>query len=107
MTVCMRKIAQTCLVMCIGWLASCSSSDSTNGSGSAGGSAGAGGSTQGDCSTMECFRPYNCVTVCGGMVVRSGCCACEAPLFDNLQCARDAANPDSTSGQSDASDGGK
>ena len=38
------------------------------------------------CEQMECFRANQCVSECGGAVVSSGCCACEAPLFDSLQC---------------------
>ncbi len=34
----------------------------------------------------ECLRAINCVTVCGGPVLSSGCCACGAGTFDNITC---------------------
>src|SRR5262245_57593799 len=82
-----------CLIGTMLWgLGGCSSSDSSTGSqGSGGSSTGtAGTSGQPSCSTTECFRPYECVRQCGGEVVRSGCCACEAPLIDKLYCDEDA-----------------
>jgi hypothetical protein len=39
----------------------------------------------------ECFRAIRCVNACGGAPVSIGCCACEAPAFDDLVCAQDAA----------------
>ncbi len=112
----MQRIAHVCLGVCLAWLAGCSSNDSTTGPGPTGGNAGAGGSgaggsTQNDaspdaasghdeasvdatsgrsdaraCEQTECFRANQCVSQCGGPVVSSGCCACEAPLFDSFQC---------------------
>jgi hypothetical protein len=38
---------------------------------------------------MECFRAYECVRECGGQVLSSSCCACEAPLFDRISCGAD------------------
>src|SRR5262245_14255614 len=53
----------------------------------AGGTTGSGGTTgtggANGCTTVECLRPYECVRMCGGPIVRSSCCPCEAPLFDN------------------------
>ena len=95
----MGRIVQACFVMCIGWLASCSSSEETNGSGS-GGSSGAGGATQENCMTSECFAPFKCVHECGGPVTVNGCCACAPPLIDVGSCAMDAA---SGGGQADSS----
>jgi hypothetical protein len=70
----------------LGWFGGCSSSDSGGGS-SAGGGAGSGPS---GCDVAECFRAYQCVRQCGGEVVHAGCCPCEAPLIDTLDCRGDA-----------------
>jgi hypothetical protein len=48
-----------------------------------GGAVSTGGSTS---CLAECFRPINCVAVCGGPVLSSGCCACGAGTFDNVTC---------------------
>jgi hypothetical protein len=45
---------------------------------------------------MECLRAYQCVAVCGGPVIYTGCCACVAPLFDTFggaACADGGAGP--------------
>jgi hypothetical protein len=42
------------------------------------------------CEIAECFRAVTCVTSCGGPVVSSGCCPCDPPAFDSIQCAVDA-----------------
>ena len=41
----------------------------------------------GDCG--ECFRAVNCVKVCGGTVLQSGCCPCPEGTFDDLVCSMD------------------
>jgi hypothetical protein len=33
---------------------------------------------------VQCLRPYECVRSCGGPTEYTGCCPCEAPLFDNF-----------------------
>lgn len=43
--------------------------------------------TGGDCG--ECFRAVNCVKVCGGAVLQSGCCPCPEGTFDDLVCSMD------------------
>jgi hypothetical protein len=53
------------------------------GSGGASGKGGAAGAWA--CDTAECFRPYECKRSCGGAIEYSGCCACEAPLFDDFE----------------------
>ena len=66
---------------------------SASGRGGTGGSGGTSGGGRGGtaaggssgCSVVECLRPYECVRTCGGPIVRSSCCPCEAPLFDNFQ----------------------
>jgi hypothetical protein len=52
---------------------------------------------------MECLRAIKCVRECGGTAVTQGCCGCTAPLFDDLECARDSAGAGGASGQNDAS----
>ena len=47
---------------------------------------GDGGSSGSGMDRGECFRPYECVKQCGGMVVTSGCCPCPAGTFDDLDC---------------------
>ena len=50
-----------------------------------GGTAGKGGAAGGRaCELVECFRPYQCRRSCAGPVEYTGCCACEAPLFDDF-----------------------
>jgi hypothetical protein len=73
-------------------IAACSSKDpllNGHGGGGAGGGAGTtgGAGTGGDraCVNVQCLRPYECIRTCGGPIVSSGCCPCEAPLFDNFQ----------------------
>ncbi len=67
--------------------------DQGSGAASSGGAAGTGNTAGGggtdsprECELTECFRPYNCVRECGGEIESSGCCPCEAPLFDNISC---------------------
>jgi len=56
-----------------------------NGGSAAGGNGGTGGgSGVRACEQVQCLRPYECVRTCGGPVEYSGCCPCEAPLFDNF-----------------------
>ena len=38
------------------------------------------------CEDVQCLRAYECVRECGGVPEYVGCCPCEPPLFDNLQC---------------------
>jgi hypothetical protein len=57
------------------------------GGGGRGGAAGPGtGGTSGvrACEMFQCARPYECVRSCGGAIEYTGCCMCEAPLFDNF-----------------------
>jgi hypothetical protein len=103
----MRRIMRVCFGVCISWLASCSSSDSTGGSDSGGGSTGAGGTMQDDCTTQECFVAFECVHECGGPVVRSGCCGCGPTLIDIHQCAADATSEKAPGDASVGSGGGK
>src|SRR5262245_5165438 len=93
----MKRLAL--LVVAVGWvIAACSSSKLPGGTGGTanGGSGGtASGGTAGtasggsggsaSCATAECLRPYECVRSCDGPIEYSGCCACQAPLFDNYQ----------------------
>lgn len=51
----------------------------------AGGSGGSGASTSSD-DCGECFRAVECVEMCGGEVLQSGCCACPSGTFDNIDC---------------------
>ncbi len=34
------------------------------------------------CENVACLRAFECAEACGGEVLYSGCCACEAPLID-------------------------
>jgi hypothetical protein len=43
------------------------------------------------CETMECFRPYVCVLMLCGPPQQVGCCPCQPPYFDDIQCVRDGA----------------
>jgi len=54
----------------------------TGGTGGKAGTGGAGGSRP--CEQFQCARPYECVRSCGGPIEYTGCCQCEAPLFDNF-----------------------
>jgi hypothetical protein len=38
--------------------------------------------------TPECFRPYECVTVCGGPATSCGCCQCAEGSIDSITCPR-------------------
>ena len=38
------------------------------------------------CEINECLRANVCLDKCGGKVVYTGCCACEAPTVDELSC---------------------
>ena len=62
---------------------------SSGGSAEDGGSAGSGqggfGGTP-ECEEVACLRPYECVLECGGEVLYSSCCPCEAPTFDGYGC---------------------
>ncbi len=66
-------------------LAACGSSLQPTGSGN-GGSAGGvdGGSDARLCDQVQCARPYVCKRACGSPAVYTGCCMCEAPLFDDF-----------------------
>jgi hypothetical protein len=55
-----------------------------HGGGGSGGGATAGTGGARACERAECLRPYECVRSCGGPVEYTGCCACEAPLYDNF-----------------------
>lgn len=48
------------------------------------------GTAPGECAPgpcpMECFRPYRCVTVCGGPIQECGCCPCAAGSIDTITC---------------------
>jgi hypothetical protein len=50
--------------------------------GGSGGTTGTGGARA--CEMGLCVRPYECFRACGGPIEYSGCCQCEAPLFDNF-----------------------
>jgi hypothetical protein len=53
------------------------------------GTTGSGGKTGGGgpaCEMNECLRANVCLDKCGGTVVYTGCCACEAPAVDELSC---------------------
>ena len=88
----MNRLALIALTAACG-IAACSSSKLPGGTGGTGGTAsgGAGGTASGgsggtaSCATAECIRPYECVRSCDGPIEHSGCCPCEAPLFDNYQ----------------------
>ncbi len=43
-----------------------------------------GGAGVPECEQVACLRPYECVLECGGEVLYSGCCPCEAPTFDGF-----------------------
>jgi hypothetical protein len=45
-------------------------------SGSKSSSDGGGGTSGTGCQVVECLRPYECVRMCGGPIVRSSCCPC-------------------------------
>ncbi|MEI8258043.1 MAG: hypothetical protein WCJ30_20395 [Deltaproteobacteria bacterium] len=45
---------------------------------------------------QECFRAVRCVRVCGGTVESSGCGACAAGTFDDIDCPRDASTGDAS-----------
>jgi hypothetical protein len=64
--------------------------DSTGGETSATGtppaSGGSGDSGAPPCQHWECFRAVECVASCGGPVLKSGCCPCDAGTFDRIQC---------------------
>lgn len=77
----------------------CLGSDGGAGSGGGGiagssGTAGSGGSVAGSggggaggaraCASAQCARPYECKLTCDGPIQHSGCCACEAPYFDDF-----------------------
>ena len=73
---------------------STSSGGSSSGGASTGGSSTEGGATAGggggipECEQVACLRPYECVLECGGEVLYTGCCPCEAPTFDSfVECA--------------------
>ena len=82
-------------VIALGLAAGCSSTNDPTGTGgsgggagthAAGGASGKGGSGGGGraCEQVECLRPYECKRTCGGPIEYSGCCACDAPLFDDF-----------------------
>jgi hypothetical protein len=55
------------------------------GSAGAASSASAGAATT--CAAAECIRAIECVASCGGPVLKSGCCPCDAGTFDRaLEC---------------------
>ncbi len=68
----------------------------TSGTSTSGGKTGGGGATNTGgktgsggapaCAIGECFRANVCLDKCGGTVVSTGCCACEAPAVDELRC---------------------
>jgi len=68
--------------------------DPTGGGTSAAGtrpaSGGSGGSGAPPCQHWECFRAVECVASCGGPVLKSGCCPCDAGTFDRIQCGAGA-----------------
>ena len=92
----MKRIALLALAAACG-MAACSSSKLPGGTGGTGGTAngGSGGTAGGtasggaggtaSCATAECIRPYECVRSCSSPIEYSGCCPCQAPLFDNYQ----------------------
>jgi hypothetical protein len=43
-----------------------------------------GGADARQCEQVQCLRPYECVRSCEGPIEYTGCCPCEAPLFDNF-----------------------
>ena len=47
-----------------------------------GGGSGAGGAPA--CEMLQCVRPYECITACGGPIISNNCCQCQAPAFDNF-----------------------
>ena len=49
-----------------------------------GGSAGSGGAS---CEAGLCVRPNTCLSECGGDVVYTGCCQCEAGTVEQLSCS--------------------
>jgi hypothetical protein len=57
----------------------------SGGTGGTGGTASGGTGGTASCATAECIRPYECVRSCDGPIEYSGCCPCQAPLFDNYQ----------------------
>jgi hypothetical protein len=72
------------------------SSTTGGGAGGNGTSHGSTGSSTGGCG--ECFRAIQCVKMCGGPVVQSGCCPCPAGTFDDITCM--------DAGPEDAGEGG-
>jgi hypothetical protein len=56
-----------------------------------GGKTGGGGAPS--CDIKECLRANVCLDHCGGTVVYTGCCACEAPTVDELSCGAGGAGP--------------
>ena len=61
-------------------------SEGTGGAGTGGqlGATGGAGGAGRACEASECLRAFQCVRACGGPVEYSGCCPCEAPLFDDF-----------------------
>jgi len=60
--------------------------NTTDGQGGASEDSGGGRTDARACEQAECFRANECVSMCGGEVLYAGCCACDAPLFDRIQC---------------------
>ena len=61
-----------------------------------------GGPPPGGCESNPCFRAYECVEMCGGPVVYTGCCPCETGTIDRVtECVTDS-GPGSDSTTSDA-----
>lgn len=40
------------------------------------------------CEVIECFRAIECVTECGGPVLKASCCPCDPGTFDNIECGQ-------------------
>lgn len=62
-----------------------STGSGTGGAGGAGGSPPSGGSGGTSC-PPECFRPYECVAMCGDEPVSYGCCPCPDGMIDTITC---------------------
>jgi len=77
--------------------------------GSPAASGGSGGGAAPACEKAECLRAIECVAACGGPIVKSGCCPCDAGTYDRLvQCGSGGGgtgNGDSGTG-TDANAGG-